>query len=164
MGVYFGCFDPGIWWKQRLKLAIFLIIPLVFINGIFFMWDPGAFWDDVIAFNAGHTQYNYLIGGTPGYGAANFLLTWELVESRTQYYPFWTWTALTALPVMLIILVKLYRRKSIDLVLTGYGITLFFVFYFSRLFHDNYLGFIAGLMIAGYFSAKSLERNSSLSS
>ena len=150
--VYFRCFDPKIWWKQRLKLAGFFILPLLLINGSFFIWDPGAFWDDIIAFNAGHTQYNYLIGGTPGYGAANFLLTWQKVSSRTDYYPFWIWMIITVLPMMLFMLVKLYRSKTTNLLLIGYALTMFTTFYFSRLFHDNYIGFIVALLIAGYFA------------
>ncbi len=47
----------------------------------FLAWDPGAFLDDTLFFNAGSSEQNYPLGGTPGFGAANLVLYFQLVET-----------------------------------------------------------------------------------
>ncbi|HVQ23834.1 MAG TPA: glycosyltransferase 87 family protein, partial [Planctomycetota bacterium] len=51
--------------------------------------DFRAFWADVFVYNAGlRGGDNYPIGGTPGFGFANFLIYFGSVSDLRQYFPF----------------------------------------------------------------------------
>ncbi|MBN1357090.1 DUF2029 domain-containing protein [bacterium] len=152
MAAYLGCFKREGFWARRRKYAPWFLLPGILLIGPFLVWDFPVFWDDIIAFNAGHTEMNYLIGGTPGYGASNYLLTWQSVASRTQYYPFWIWQVLGAGPLLVLSVLRVHRRPTPANLLCGYAITLFAFIYLSRLMHDNYLGFIIGLLVVGVLS------------
>jgi Glycosyltransferase family 87 len=152
IAVYLKCFQRKGFWKRRLKLAPWFILPVILLIVPFLIWDFHAFWDDIIAFNAGNTEVNYLIGGTPGYGAANYLLTWGIVATRMQYYPFWIWQCLGGIPLFFFIIRRVQKHPNVPTVMTGYALVLLVLVFLSRLTHDNYLGFISGLIITGIYS------------
>jgi uncharacterized membrane protein len=108
----------------------------------FFAWGPGAFIDDVLLFNAGNSEQNYPLGGTPGFGAANLVLYFQLVETRNDYFPFIIPLLMLALPLAALLLQLQKRRNSACMMLACGTLALFAAAFLSRLFHDNHLGLI----------------------
>src|SRR5262249_6957241 len=49
--------------------------------------DPHAFWGDVVGYNLGLGPDRYPLGGTPGFGFANFLVAGRFVASLRDPFP-----------------------------------------------------------------------------
>lgn len=125
-------------WRRMLLFAgicALLILP-------FLAWGPGAFIEDTLLFNAGKCEHNYPLGGTPGFGAANLVLYFQLVESRNDYFPFLIPILLIGLPVTAGLLLVQKRLNSAMTMLACGSLALLVLAYLSRLFHDNHLGLI----------------------
>ncbi len=125
-------------WRRWLLFA--LVCGLVTIP--FLAWDPAAFLDDTLLFNAGSSEQNYPLGGTPGFGAANLVLYFQLVETRNDYFPFMIPILLIGLPLAAGLLLVQKQRNSACVMLACGSLTLLAVAFLSRLFHDNHLGLI----------------------
>jgi len=125
-------------WRRALLpagICALLILP-------FMVWSPDAFIDDTLRFNAGQVENNYPLGGTPGFGAANLVLWFQLVASRNDYFPFIIPLVLVGLPVVAGLLLLQQRRNSAAMMLSCGSLALLVLAFFSRLFHDNHLGLI----------------------
>lgn len=125
----------GHWRRGLVFLAVCAVVLLPF-----FAWGPGALIDDILSFNAGNSEQNYPLGGTPGFGAANLVLFFQLVETRNDYFPFIIPLALLALPLAVLLLLVQKRRNSACVMLACGTLALFVAAFLSRLFHDNHLG------------------------
>jgi hypothetical protein len=125
-------------WRRGLLFA--MVCGLVTIP--FLAWDPAAFLDDTLFFNAGSSEHNYPLGGTPGFGAANLVLYFQLVETRNDYFPFIIPILLIGLPLAAGLLLVQKQRNSAGVMLACGSLTLLVVAFLSRLFHDNHLGLI----------------------
>ena len=88
--IYLGRSEDG--WagavRAGVRRAAPLLLPVALFVLPFFLWNPGAFVDDTWLFNTGLSEVSYPLGGTPGYGLANLINVFGLVESRYHYFPF----------------------------------------------------------------------------
>ncbi|MGH2378190.1 MAG: hypothetical protein ACRDGT_06905, partial [Candidatus Limnocylindria bacterium] len=118
--------------------------------GPFLVNDFHAFYDDVVAYNAGGAAWSYPISGM-GFSA---ILMWiGVIEYAQQDFPFWILQAMAAVPLGLLALRALWLRPTLRTLLTGYAVTLLAFLFFARYFHGNYLGFITAVATPALFLA-----------
>jgi hypothetical protein len=125
-----------------------LLFALTF--GPFLINDLRAFYDDVVAYNAGGAAWSYPISGM---GFAAFLRWLGIIEYSQQDFPFWILQAIAAVPLGAIALHALWRRPLLHTLVTGYAVTLLAFLFFARYFHGNYLGFITAVATPALFLA-----------
>lgn len=125
-----------------------LLLALAF--GPFLVNDFRAFYDDVVAYNAGGAAWSYPISGI---GFAAFLRTLGIIEYSQQDFPFWILQAIAAVPLGAIALHALWKRPLLHTLVTGYAVTLLAFLFFARYFHGNYLGFITAVASPALFLA-----------
>jgi predicted membrane-bound dolichyl-phosphate-mannose-protein mannosyltransferase len=101
--------------------------------------DWGAFYDDVVRYNAGGAAWTYPISGM---GFSAFLLWLGAIEYRQADFPFAAIELAVATPIALYTLYRLWRLPTIALMLGGYALTLLAFLFFGRYFQGNYLGYI----------------------
>jgi hypothetical protein len=99
----------------------------------------GAFWDDIVAYNAGGAAWSYPVSGM-GFGA--LLRAVGVISYPQQDFPFAVFQIAAALPLAAWSIQRLRRDPSIATLLTGYTVTLLAFLFFGRYFHGNHLGFI----------------------
>lgn len=105
----------------------------------FLLNDFSAFYDDVVAYNAGGAAWSYPISGM---GFSAILLAGGVIEFPQQEFPFAAFQLAAAVPLAAWSLRALWRRPSIARMLGGYALTLLAFLFFARYFHGNYLGHI----------------------
>jgi hypothetical protein len=112
--------------------------------------DPRRFWADIVVYNAGLPGGdNYPLGGTPGFGFANFVIYAGRVASLRDYAPL-GWFYLLLIPLGLLLLRYQLREGGPSSVLvTGSG-ALLASLYASRVVHPNYLILPAILLPLGF--------------
>src|SRR5207302_5677414 len=115
--------------------AVFLAVTFV----PFLVNDWGAFYDDVVRYNAGGAAWTYPISGM---GFSSLLLTLGVIEYRQADFPFAAREIAVAGPIAAWWLLRLWRRPSIPTLLSGYALALLAFLFFGRYFQGNYLGFI----------------------
>ncbi|HUG56425.1 MAG TPA: glycosyltransferase 87 family protein [Candidatus Limnocylindrales bacterium] len=108
----------------------------------FLINDLGAFWDDVVRYNAGGAAWSYPISGL---GFSALLLRLGVIEFPQQEFPFAVFQLAVAVPLAGWWLVRLWRDPSLATLLAGYALTLLAFLFFGRYFHGNYLGYIAAV-------------------
>ena len=120
----------------------------------FLAWNPTAFLDAIYRFNAGLLADSYPVGGTPGFGFA--MLAAELGwAGRGAYLPLTPWLLVTAAPLAVLALLRLRRRPVLADALLASFLVSFWVFFFSRVFNNNYFGVLAFLLQMGALAAAS---------
>ncbi len=119
-------------WPTLIPLAMF-VLPFV-------LWDPAAFFDDTVAFNTGASEVSYPLGGTPGYGGANWVNIFGLAESRYHYFPFWFFQLVVVLPALALLLRWQKKENTPSRAVAAFSLFLMVFLYCSRIFHINYLG------------------------
>jgi hypothetical protein len=101
--------------------------------------DLRSFWGDIVAYNVGLPGAdNYPLGGTPGFGAANFLIYFGYVRSLKDYFPFSIFY-LALVPIGLVLLRSQLREGRPEWALATGSAALLASLYFSRVVHPNYL-------------------------
>src|SRR5262249_49597453 len=101
--------------------------------------DRRAFWADVFVYNAGlKGGDNYPIGGTPGFGFANFLVYFGCVRDLRDYFPFSVFFPLRAVLGLLLLREQMRDGRPEWALATG-SAALVASLYFSRVVHPNYL-------------------------
>ena len=101
--------------------------------------DFRAFWRDIVVYNVGLPGGdNYPIGGTPGIGAANFLIYFGRVADLREYFPFSVFYALLV-PLGLLLVRAQMRDGRPEWALATGSAALVASVYFSRVVHPNYL-------------------------
>jgi hypothetical protein len=128
-----------------LRLSSFCI-PFLLIVLPFFLWDPYHFYDDVWAWSAGTSPTAYQIRG---WGLANFVLAFNWVSSRLDYFPFWIPELIVCAPLLVVLLRRQWRENTIAHIAWHGALLLFAYAFTSRFFNENYLGFIVGLLAVG---------------
>jgi len=131
--------------------AIFLLATFV----PFLVNDFGAFYDDVVRYNAGGAAWTYPISGM---GFSALLLSLGLIPYRQADFPFAAIEIAVATPIAAWWLVRLWRRPTIATLLAGYALTLLAFLFFGRYFQGNYLGFIVAVFTPVPFLAASTVR------
>ncbi|MGH2500505.1 MAG: hypothetical protein ACRDF0_10520 [Candidatus Limnocylindria bacterium] len=108
----------------------------------FLLNDLGAFWDDVVQYNAGGAAWSYPISGM---GFSALLLRLGVIDFPQQDFPFAVFQLAAAVPLAAWWLVRLWRGPGLATLLGGYALTLLAFLFFGRYFHGNYLGYIAAV-------------------
>ena len=123
-----------------------LLAPAAAAAGVFLLvvvpvaaFDARAFWDDIVVYNVGLPGAdNYPIGGTPGIGAANFLIYFGRVAQLREYFPFSVFYVLLV-PLGLLLARAQMREGHPEWALATGSTALVASLYFSRVVHPNYL-------------------------
>jgi len=118
--------------------ALFLLATFV----PFLVNNFGAFYDDVVSYNAGGAAWTYPISGM---GFSAILLALGLIPYRQAEFPFAVIEIAVAAPIAAWWFIRLWQRPSIATLLAGYALTLLAFLFFGRYFQGNYLGFIAAV-------------------
>jgi hypothetical protein len=114
--------------------AVFLVVVLPVAA-----LDFRAFWGDIVVYNVGLPGAdNYPLGGTPGFGFANFLIYFGRVESLRDYFPFGVFYLVLAPLGLFLVRRQLREGTPVAALYTG-GAALLLSLYFSRVVHPNYL-------------------------
>ena len=111
----------------------------------FLVNDWGAFYDDVVRYNAGGAAWTYPISGM---GFSALLLWLGAIPYRQADFPFAAIEIAVATPIALYTLRGLWRRPTIALLLGGYSLTLLAFLFFGRYFQGNYVGYILAVASA----------------
>ncbi len=114
-----------------------LVLAVTFIP--FLLNDFGAFWDDVVAYNAGGAAWSYPVSGM---GFSAILRALGVISYPQQDFPFAAFQLAAGLPVAAWSLRRLRRDPHIATMLLGYAVTLTALVFFGRYLHGNHLGFI----------------------
>lgn len=117
-----------------------VFLALVFVP--FLLNDWGAFYDDVVRYNAGGAAWTYPISGM---GFSALLLWLGLIPYRQADFPFAPIELAVATPIAFVTLRRLWRTPSVAWLLGGYALTLLAFLFFGRYFQGNYLGYIAAV-------------------
>jgi hypothetical protein len=121
----------------------------------FLVNDFGAFYDDIVRYNAGGAAWTYPISGM---GFSALLLALGVIPYRQADFPFAAIEIAVAAPIAAWWLIRLWRRPTIATLLAGYALTLLAFLFFGRYFQGNYLGFIAAVFTPVPFLAAARER------
>jgi hypothetical protein len=120
-----------------------VVVVMVLVVGPWFVWSPGAMFDDIWRWSAGTAEQTYQIRG---WGLSNFVLALQLVPDRLAYWPFWLPELIVALPILLLLLWRQSRQNTLSAMLYGYTVLLFAFFYASRFLNENYIGYLAAFL------------------
>ena len=127
-----------------------LIFAALLAAGIlpFFLWDPGAFWDDTIKFGAG--TYKIV-----GYGLSGILIRLHVLADREGSYPFALFALVLWLPLTVWLLLAQRRAQELWVGAAGFAISMLVLMFIGRTFNNYYLVWpltgaaVAALMAAG---------------
>jgi hypothetical protein len=101
--------------------------------------DFRAFWGDIVAYNVGLPEIdNYPLGGTPGFGFANYLIYFGQVTSLREHVSFAPFYLLL-LPLGLVLMRAQMREGDVETSLVTGSVALVASVYLSRVVHPNYL-------------------------
>jgi len=137
-----GAHEWGETLRRGARRALPVLVPIAIFVLPFILWNPAAFLDDTWAFNVGLSEVSYPLGGTPGYGFANWINVFRLVPSRYHYFPFGILQAIVLIPLLWLLLRRQRAEATASALLAHFSLFLLFFLYFSRIFHHNYLGLI----------------------
>jgi uncharacterized membrane protein len=98
----------------------------------FFLWDPGAFWDDTVKYGAG--TYRIV-----GYGLSAILVRLGVLADREGSYPFALIAALTWVPLTAWLLWTQLRSRELWLGAAGLAVSLLWLMFIGRTFNNYYL-------------------------
>jgi hypothetical protein len=116
--------------------------------------DVRAFYRDIVVYNVGLPGGdNYPLGGTPGFGFANFLIYFGRVGSLRDYFPFSLFYLLLAPWGLLLLHLQLRRGGAATALFTG-SAGLLASIYFSRVVHPNYLIPVAVLLPLAFLALR----------
>lgn len=135
--------------RLRASIVPVLVCALTFLALIlpFVLWNPSAFYDDVIRYTNGTSATSYPI---VGYGLSKMLLNLGVIRTQTDSYPFWILQTIAVVPLLVLFLPKLARKPSASLMVFVGTFILFTFMFFSRFMNDNYFGLVSLLAFAGY--------------
>jgi hypothetical protein len=138
-----------LWRPLAAAAAVFVgvVLPLAAV-------DFGAFWGDIVVYNVGLPGAdNYPLGGTPGFGFANFLIYFGQVTSLGDHVSFSAFYAFLV-PLGLLLLHRQMREGGAETALVTGSIALLSAVYFSRVVHPNYLLPVAVLLPVGVLARR----------
>ena len=116
--------------------------------------DFRAFWGDIVVYNVGLPGGdNYPLGGTPGFGFANFLIYFGKVTSLRDHVSFSRFYLLLV-PLGLLLARAQMRTGRAAAALVNGSVALLASVYFSRVVHPNYLVPLAVLLPVGVLALR----------
>jgi hypothetical protein len=114
----------------------------------FLIADPGALWDDTIAYGA--QTYRII-----GYGLAGILVEAGVIEDRFDPYPFALLALLVWTPVTAWLLATGWRARSLAAAVAGFAISIFVLLYLGRVLQNSYLVWpLTGVVLAVLLSRR----------
>ena len=117
----------------------------------FLIADPGALWDDTIAYGAG--TYRIV-----GYGLSALLVRAGVIDDRFDPYPFALLALLVWAPVTAWLLWGQLRSRELWMAAAGFSISMFVLLFLGRVFQTSYLVWpLAGVAIAYLLAAGERE-------
>jgi uncharacterized membrane protein len=126
-------------WRRLAAPAAAALLVFALVVAPVALLDLRAFWADVFVYNAGlKGGDNYPIGGTPGFGAANFLVYFGCVRDLRDYFPFSVFFPPLAALGLVLLRAQLRDGRPEWALATG-GTALVAALYVSRVVHPNYL-------------------------
>jgi 4-amino-4-deoxy-L-arabinose transferase-like glycosyltransferase len=145
--------------ESRAKILVNRLLPAILLAAVlvlpFVAWDPGAMFDDVWRWSSGTAETAYQIRG---WGFANVILAFNLVQSRLDYFPFWILEALFGIPLLLVLLWRQFARdNSVGAMLYGYALFSFVFLFFSRFLNENYIGYLLACLALGHYARMSIS-------
>jgi hypothetical protein len=117
---------------------------LVLVAGVlpFAIADPGALWDDTIAYGA--QTYRII-----GYGLAGVLVEVGILDDRFGAYPFLPLALLVWIPITAWLAWTQWRSRRLWIGAAGFAASIFVLFYLARVFQNSYLIWpLTGLLVA----------------
>jgi len=129
------------------------VVTLVFLTP-FIVWDAGSMWQDLVAYPAGTLETSFPING---YGLTNYLLQNGFIDSMYDYFPSWIPQLIVGIPLMIGFVILQRKSNSLGTTMRSYAIFMFAYWFFSRFFHDNYVGYVSELLILGVFVSGDIE-------
>jgi len=135
--------------RAELRRAV-VVFAAVLAVGIlpFFLWDPGAFWDDTVKYGAG--TYKIV-----GYGLSGILIRLGILADREGSYPFLVFALLIWLPLTVWLLCAQRRASELWVGAAAFSISMLVLMFIGRTFNNYYLVWpltgaaVAALMAAG---------------
>jgi hypothetical protein len=130
---------------------------LVLVAGTlpFAIADPGALWDDTIAYGA--QTYRII-----GYGLAGVLLELGVLDDRFGAYPFLPLALLLWLPLTAWLAWTQWQSRRLWVGAAGFAASIFTLLYLGRVFQNSYLIWpLTALIVAFVFASAEREADSS---
>jgi hypothetical protein len=127
----------------RATIAFAAVIVAGFLP--FLIADPGAVWDDTIAYGTG--TYRII-----GYGLAGLLVGAGLAE-RDGDYPFALFALLVWVPVTAWLLLGQWRSRETWRAAAGFAVSIFVLLYVSRVLQNSYLVWPLVAVVLGFLLA-----------
>ncbi|HEX9186150.1 MAG TPA: glycosyltransferase family 87 protein, partial [Vicinamibacteria bacterium] len=128
----------GSWRRLRGPIAVAGAVFLAVVVPVAAL-DFRAFWGDIVVYNVGLPGGdNYPLGGTPGFGFANYLLYFGRVASLRDTFPSSIFYVLLVPLGLLLVRAQLRDGRPEWALATG-STALLASLYFSRVVHPNYL-------------------------
>jgi hypothetical protein len=115
--------------------------------------DPGALWEDTIAYGA--QTYRII-----GYGLAGVLVELKILDDRFGYYPFLPLALLVWLPITAFLVRSQWRSRRLWVGAAGFAVSVFVLLYLARVFQNSYLIWPLTAVLVS-FSLASAERDAS---
>lgn len=110
--------------------------------------DLRGFYGDIVAYNLGLGEDRYPLGGTPGFGLANFVLSAGGVRTLRDASPVGA-ASLLLLPLLVLLARAQLRRPGVGAALAAGSVALLATLYVSRVPHASYLIAVAALLPVG---------------
>jgi hypothetical protein len=141
------------WRRLGPPLAIAALVFVVTVLPVAAL-DFRAFWADIVVYNVGLPGAdNYPLGGTPGFGFANYLIYFGHVADLREHFPFSIFYVLLV-PLGLLLLRAQLRDGRMETALVTGSAALCLSLYFSRVVHANYLIPMAVLLPVGVLAGR----------
>ena len=131
------------WHRGWPAVAAFLVLVLPYL-----VWNPVALWDDVWGWSSGLAALPYQVRG---WGLSTLLLGLGWISDRMAYFPFWIPQVIVGGPLLLWLMARQVRENTMGQMCLGYAAWLFAFLYLSRFLNENYLGYLAALLVVGCF-------------
>ncbi len=144
---------PATWRRLGKPLAATAVVFLAVVLPLAAV-DFESFWGDIVVYNVGLPGAdNYPLGGTPGFGFANFLIYFGQVTSLSDHVSFSVFYAFL-IPLGLLLLHRQMREGGAETALVTGSVALVGAVYFSRVVHPNYLLPAAVLLPVGVLARR----------
>jgi hypothetical protein len=136
-----------------LKTCILITSVVLVFMLPFVIWDYQHMWADLISYPAGTLPTSFPING---YGLSNYLLQEGYISDMFDYFPAIFPQLFIGIPILIIITLQMRKNNSIGLMMGGYALFMFVYWFFSRFFHDNYIGYVTQLLVVALYSNKNI--------
>ncbi|MBK8935544.1 MAG: DUF2029 domain-containing protein [Chloroflexi bacterium] len=130
----------------QLATAVGVIGGVLAVTAVpFIIWNPQAFYTDVLAFPAGRANLLYPIRG---FTVGRLLMGAGIIPTFVSPFPFQLLQAIIGLPAMAALLMFQYKRNLAAMIVAA-SLFVFCIGFLSRFFHHNYVGIVTSLATLG---------------